>query len=190
MLQYGFGVQIAGSGGFFSLPYSGGGGAELVFYNKASFSAANGLNDANHVSYPYLYIFGNGSLSTDNSFIKTCVNTMKKKLFKLKVKDIINPDITVSVFGVFGDGRFNEAYDYLGVSNAYSATILHVVTSTSSSTDNSILTLGIGGSTSKFAVSASTSIYSMVNPAIMQDMFDDIGNALSSLKDDIINIVN
>jgi hypothetical protein len=179
----GFGIQVEISG---SIPgFTGALGAEIVWYTNDSFERDKaGLYTNKSEAIPYIYVFIEGD--TGASMTKRGVDYLIASL-----KDIAkSPDValkninnlagfsaSVTAFGIVGNNRFNNPYDYLGAFNTTSATVYHVKGTYASDPNNNVVTVGVGADTSYFGFFQGASNYYLLNPSKLEE----IANSLSSL---------
>lgn len=182
----GFGIQIEISG---SIPgITGALGAEIVWYTNDSFERdKTGLYSNKSEAIPYIYVFaeGDGGASMSKSAVDYLIKSLKALAAKpnMLLKNITNLagfSASVTAFGIVGNNRFNNPYDYLGAFNTTSATVCHVKGTYASDPNNNVVTVGVGADTSYFGFFEGASNYYLLNPSKLEGLADSLSHLMGT----------
>ena len=160
----GFGLQLEISGKLITM------GVELIWYTES------GIRNGRAWYIPYVYFYGGYGLSMD---LENMLNKIAGNPSLLTApKKLARGSASVCVFVVFGYGNFKKPSDYLGKSKSHSVTVWNAKTYLSYG--EKCFTVGMGYSTSKFAVSAGVSRY--VTSEMIYSMLSTLYNKLLKMS--------
>jgi hypothetical protein len=100
------------------------------------------------------------------------------------IKKLAGFSVSITAFGIIGNNRFNNPYDYLGAFNTTSATAFHVKATCASNPNGNVMTVGVGVDSSYFSFYSGSSIYYLLNPSNVEPIANLLISVMASANNE------